>query len=66
MAHTTVLEPLEADQWFVDSPDLREFVAIAKQIISSTTHNRSTTRLCGKNQIYWNSANSEISGDIYS
>ncbi|MER3494706.1 MAG: hypothetical protein C4323_22185 [Mastigocladus sp. ERB_26_2] len=43
MPHTTVLEPLEADQWFVDSPELREFVAIAKEIISSTTHNRTQT-----------------------
>ncbi len=37
MPHITVLEPLEAEQWFVDSPDLREFVAIAKEIISRAT-----------------------------
>lgn len=43
MAHTTVLEPLAADQWFVDSPDLREFVALAKEIISHTAHNRAET-----------------------
>ncbi|MBD2452283.1 cysteine dioxygenase family protein [Nostoc sp. FACHB-152] len=43
MPYTTVLEPLQADQWFVDSPDLREFVATAKEIISSTTHNRAET-----------------------
>ncbi|MCC5642950.1 hypothetical protein LC607_08365 [Nostoc sp. CHAB 5824] len=43
MPYTTVLEPLKADQWFVDNPDLREFVAIAKEIISSTVHNRAET-----------------------
>jgi len=43
MPHTTILEPLQADQWFVDSPDLREFVAIAKEIISSTAYNRTET-----------------------
>ncbi|MBD2731217.1 hypothetical protein H6G96_34115 [Nostoc sp. FACHB-892] len=43
MPHTTVLEPLKADQWFVDNPDVREFVAIAKEIISSTEHNRTET-----------------------
>ncbi|GBE91421.1 hypothetical protein [Nostoc cycadae] len=43
MPHTTLLEPLQADQWFVDSPDLREFVAIAQEISSRTTHNRAET-----------------------
>ncbi|OUL36246.1 hypothetical protein [Nostoc sp. 106C] len=43
MAHTTVLKSLEADEWFIDSPDLREFVAIVKKISSSTTHNRKET-----------------------
>lgn len=43
MPYTTVLEPLNADQWLVDSLDLREFVATAKEIISSTTHNRAET-----------------------
>ncbi|MDZ7959230.1 MAG: hypothetical protein RMY34_15340 [Aulosira sp. DedQUE10] len=43
MTHTTVLESLQTDEWFIDSPDLREFVAIAKQIISNTTHNRKQT-----------------------
>ncbi|WP_427162546.1 hypothetical protein ACQFX9_13955 [Aliinostoc sp. HNIBRCY26] len=43
MPHTNILEPLAADQWFVDSPDLSEFVATAKDIISSTTHNRAET-----------------------
>ncbi|MBW4629493.1 MAG: hypothetical protein KME49_29275 [Brasilonema octagenarum HA4186-MV1] len=32
MFHATILEPLEADQWFVDSVDLREFVVTAKEI----------------------------------
>ncbi|MFQ4143603.1 cysteine dioxygenase family protein [Chlorogloeopsis sp. ULAP02] len=43
MPYTNVLELLEADQWFIDSPDLHEFVAIAKEIISSTTHNHTET-----------------------
>jgi predicted metal-dependent enzyme (double-stranded beta helix superfamily) len=42
MPHTNILEPLEAEQWFVDNPDLRQFVAVAKQIIS-TTHNHTET-----------------------
>lgn len=43
MTQTTVIESLSTDEWFVDSPDLREFVGIAKEIISSTTHNRAQT-----------------------
>ncbi|MDZ8189821.1 MAG: cysteine dioxygenase family protein [Nostoc sp. ChiSLP02] len=43
MTHTTVLESLEADEWFVNSPDLREFVAITKEISSSTTDDRKQT-----------------------
>lgn len=43
MTQTTFIESLSTDEWFVDSPDLREFVDIAKEIISSTTHNRAQT-----------------------
>ena len=43
MPYTTILEPLEADQWFIDNPDLREFVAQAKEIYLSTAHNREET-----------------------
>ncbi|MBD2339994.1 hypothetical protein H6G64_23780 [Calothrix sp. FACHB-156] len=43
MTHTTILESLATDEWFIDSPDLREFVAIAKEIISHTEGNRQET-----------------------
>ncbi|WP_251956803.1 cupin domain-containing protein [Nostoc commune] len=43
MPHTTALEPLETDQWFVDSPEFSEFVATAKEIIATTNHNRIKT-----------------------
>jgi 3-mercaptopropionate dioxygenase len=43
MTHTTILQSLETDEWFIDSSDLREFVAIAKQIISNTTGDRKQT-----------------------
>ncbi|BAY60100.1 hypothetical protein NIES22_01570 [Calothrix brevissima NIES-22] len=43
MTHTTILESLETDEWFIDSPDLREFVAIAKQIVSHTAGDRQET-----------------------
>ncbi|MCG6136540.1 MAG: hypothetical protein MET45_18185 [Nostoc sp. LLA-1] len=36
MPYLTTLEPLETDQWFVESPELSEFVATAKEIIAST------------------------------
>jgi predicted metal-dependent enzyme (double-stranded beta helix superfamily) len=42
MPHTTILKTLEADQWFADSPELSEFVAIAKEIIASTTDRTQT------------------------
>ncbi|MBW4596545.1 MAG: hypothetical protein KME46_27470 [Brasilonema angustatum HA4187-MV1] len=32
MSDATILKPLEAEQWFVDSVDLREFVATARDI----------------------------------
>ncbi|WP_026733752.1 hypothetical protein [Fischerella sp. PCC 9605] len=32
MSHTTILEPLAEEQWFIDSPDLRQFVAVAIDI----------------------------------
>jgi len=43
MTHTTVLQTLETDEWFIHSLDLRKFVAIAKEIISNTTHDRTET-----------------------
>lgn len=43
MPYTTTLKTLEADQWFVDSPELSEFVATAKEIIASTTGDRTQT-----------------------
>jgi predicted metal-dependent enzyme (double-stranded beta helix superfamily) len=43
MSHTTIPEPLETDQWFVDSPELSEFVATAKEIIASTSGDRAET-----------------------
>ncbi|MEH2378355.1 MAG: hypothetical protein V7K27_05535 [Nostoc sp.] len=43
MPHTTTLEPSETDQWFVDSPELSEFVATAKEIIASTNRNHTKT-----------------------
>ncbi|MBH8575499.1 cysteine dioxygenase family protein [Nostocaceae cyanobacterium CENA369] len=43
MPHTTILEPLKADQWFVDSPGFSEFVATAKEIIASTSGDRTAT-----------------------
>ncbi|MBP5977665.1 cysteine dioxygenase family protein [Brasilonema sp. CT11] len=43
MFHATILEPLEADQWFVDSIDLREFVATARDIRARTKHNPALT-----------------------
>ncbi|MBD6620655.1 hypothetical protein FNW02_34025 [Komarekiella sp. 'clone 1'] len=43
MPHTTALEPPETDQWFVDSPELSEFVTTAKEIIASTNRNHTET-----------------------
>lgn len=43
MPDTTILEPLEADEWFVDSQDLREFVTQAREISLSTADNREET-----------------------
>ncbi|BAY28915.1 hypothetical protein NIES2107_07530 [Nostoc carneum NIES-2107] len=43
MTHTTILESLITDEWFIDSPDLHEFVAIAKEIVSNTTRDRQET-----------------------
>lgn len=43
MESINILEPLEADQWFVDSLELREFVAQAKKISDRTAHNREET-----------------------
>ncbi|BAY21997.1 hypothetical protein NIES2100_17600 [Calothrix sp. NIES-2100] len=43
MTYTTILESLKTDEWFIDSPDLGEFVAIAKKIISHTTDDRQQT-----------------------
>lgn len=40
MPHPITLEPLEADQWFVKSPELSEFVAIAKGIIADNNGDR--------------------------
>jgi 3-mercaptopropionate dioxygenase len=42
MTHTTTLEPLEVDQWFVDSSELRSFVSIVQKIVS-TTRDRAET-----------------------
>ncbi|BAY49580.1 hypothetical protein SAMD00079811_72090 [Scytonema sp. HK-05] len=39
----TNLELLEADQWFVDSPELKQFVATVQEISEQTRHNRSET-----------------------
>lgn len=43
MPYTTTLKSLEADQWFVDSLELSEFVATAKEIIAHTTGDRTQT-----------------------
>jgi 3-mercaptopropionate dioxygenase len=42
MTHTTTLEPLEVDQWFVDRSELRSFVSIVQKIVS-TTRDRAET-----------------------
>jgi 3-mercaptopropionate dioxygenase len=43
MPDLTTLEPLKTDQWLVDSPELFEFVATAKEIIASTKGNSQET-----------------------
>ncbi|WP_347566195.1 hypothetical protein [Scytonema sp. UIC 10036] len=42
MTYTTTLQPLEVDQWFVDSSELRSFVSKVQEIIS-TTRDRAET-----------------------
>lgn len=42
MSHT-ILEPLPEDQWFIDSQQLRSFVATVREISASTTENRTQT-----------------------
>lgn len=42
MTHT-ILEPLPEDQWFIDSQQLRSFVATVHEISASTTENRTQT-----------------------
>lgn len=37
------LEPLAEDQWFIDSPELKQFVATVRDISDRTTHNRAQT-----------------------
>lgn len=39
----TNLEPLEEDQWFIDSTDLEQFVATVQEISIGTSHNRTET-----------------------
>jgi len=39
----TNLEPLLEDQWFIDSPELRSFVATVQAISGQTSHNRAET-----------------------
>lgn len=43
MPHANILEHDEADQWFVDSIDLRSFVATAKEIRDRTIDNPALT-----------------------
>ncbi|MBD0262940.1 MAG: hypothetical protein ICV78_09505 [Tolypothrix sp. Co-bin9] len=43
MPHANILEHDEADQWFVDSIDLRSFVATAKEIRDRTINNPALT-----------------------
>lgn len=40
MTNETILEPLQEDQWFIDSPELRSFVATVQEISALTTPNR--------------------------
>ncbi|MBH8567242.1 cysteine dioxygenase family protein [Nostoc sp. CENA67] len=42
MTHT-ILEPLPEDQWFIDSQQLRSFVATVREISASTIENRMQT-----------------------
>lgn len=42
MTHT-ILEPLPEDQWFIDSTELRSFVATVREISANTTENRTQT-----------------------
>ena len=43
MTNETILEPLEEDQQFVDSPELRSFVATVQEISSQPVNNRAET-----------------------
>lgn len=43
MMNETILEPLGQDQWFIDSPELRSFVATVQEIGDRTKHNRAET-----------------------
>ncbi|MEH1878676.1 cysteine dioxygenase family protein [Nostoc sp.] len=43
MTNYTILEPLPEDQWFIESQELRSFVAIVREISASTVDDRTQT-----------------------
>lgn len=43
MTNETILEPLEEDQWFLDTPEFRSFVATVQEISNQPANNRAET-----------------------
>ncbi|MEH1820938.1 MAG: cysteine dioxygenase family protein [Nostoc sp.] len=43
MTNDTILEPLPEDQWFIESQELRSFVATVREISASTVDDRTQT-----------------------
>ncbi|AFY34853.1 hypothetical protein [Calothrix sp. PCC 7507] len=43
MTNQSILEPLPEDQWWIESPELRDFVATVREVSNSTADNRVET-----------------------